>query len=479
MASIELPASIDNPSDARQFLNDVVWDAFETERRKLNMLSEWSSSRFKPEYLIPPRSSREKRALQQLAKVPWLGLVVETFTQALLVDGYRTQGSPDNVKGPWETWNSNRMHAKQMGIHRAALRYGYAFGTALPEHAEDGTATATLRGLSPTRCFALYDDPVNDDYPRYAVEWRPSLGMARLYNEDQFFDIPMPKPGEFTPDAFVEITDHGVGVVPIVRYLNMQDLDGCVKGEVEDLIPVASCLDKTKYDRLLSQHFNSWRVRWATGLDNTSSPTGEGEEADDRQFLAELSQSDTLVATDPNAKFGTLDPTPLGDMINAYVRDLCDLEDTAQLPPNWSGGISNVSPDALAELRGNTRNKIEARQVTFGDGHNQLLRLAAQIEGDSASADDFHASVTWVDAEIRSLGQAVDAWGKAHALLGAPARALWRKIVTEEEAENWESYFESDEKMDKQLTYWGVNQPVPDGVGANAPQPNAEPTPLA
>jgi hypothetical protein len=477
VAAIELPASIDNASDAKQFLGDVVWNAFETERRKLASLAEWSSSRFKPEYLIPPRSSREKRALQQLSKVPWLGLVVETFTQALLVDGYRKQGSPDNVKAPWETWNANRMHARQMGIHRAALRYGYAFASALPGEEED--VRAVLRGLSPTRCFALYDDPVNDDYPRYAIEWLPSLGTVRLYNEDTYFGIPMSEPGKFPNDQPVEITDHGVGVVPIVRYLNMQDLDGYVKGEVEDLIPVASCLDKTKYDRLLAQHFNSWRVRWATGLDNTSSPNGDGEDPDDRQFLAELAHSDTLVATDPNAKFGTLDPTPLADMITAYVRDLCDLEDNAQLPPNWSGGISAVTPDALAELRGNTRNKIEARQVTFGDGHNQLLRLAAQIQGDDDTANDFSSSVTWVDSEVRSLSQAVDAWGKAHLLLGAPARALWRKIVPESEAENWEAYFESKDPMDQELLYWGQNTPVPQGEGANAPQPNAEPTQLA
>lgn len=471
MASIEIPADI-NASNVRQYLADVVWEKFEAERTHLDRISEWATG-CQPEYLVPARTSHEKRALLKLGKTPWLGLVVESFTQALAVQGYRTQGSTDNVPGPWQTWNANNFRARQTSIHRAALMYGHAYARALPGTAPDGKDQAVLRGLSPRRVLALYDDPVSDDFPRYALEWLQDAHTVRFYTDEVYFDIPMPTRGTFPQDKTITVTEHGAGVVPIVRYLNTMDLDGRVRGEVEHLIPVASRLDKTLFDRLLAQHFASWRVRWATGLDNAA------DDDDPAAFLAELSQSDTLVTASADAKFGTLDPTPLADFITAYVRDLSDLEDVAQLPPNWSGGVNGVGPEALSLLRSNTTNKLVSRQITFGSAHNQLLRLGASIEGDEAAAKDFHAGVTWENVDLRSLGQAMDAYGKAHAILGVPARYLWRLLFGEADAEQMEDYFQSDNKMDKELLYWGINQPVPGGEGANAPQPNAEPTQLA
>ncbi|MEC4833763.1 phage portal protein [Mycobacteroides chelonae] len=466
MATIELPSDV-NETNVKKFVKDVVWPAFEAEREKLGRIQEWAAGN-QPEYLVPPRTSREKRALLKLAKTPWCGLVVDTFTQALYVDGYRTQGAVGNVPGPWQTWNANNMHARQMAIHRAAVTYGYAYARALPGTAWDGAGQAVLRGLSPLRCFALYDDPVADDYPRYALEWLQDGQTVRFYNATHYFDIPMPERGSFPDEGRVVSTWHGIGVVPIVRYLDCMDLDGRTRGEVERLIPVASRLDKTLFDRLLVQHFNSWRVRWATGLDSA-------ESADDpKDFLAELSQSDTLVATSHEARFGTLDPTPMGDFIAAFENDLAALESTAQLPPNWSGGVSNVGPEALSLMRANTTHKLLGFQVSFGSSHNQLLRLAAHIEGDTSAATDFHAAVTWADMDVRSLGQLIDAWGKAHAILGVPAQALWRKITSQEEAEQWVSEFESTDKTALELKYWGIKQPVPEGEGSNAPQPNQE-----
>lgn len=466
MANIQIPDNIDQ-SNVRDYLGDVFWRFFVEQRLRMEYIRAWSGMQH-PEFLIPRAANEEKRALMHLAKVPWLKLVVESFAQTLLVNGYRSPGSTGNVEGPWNDWHCNRMSSKQMSIHRDALRYGYSFATARliqPGDQQLGTSKVRFRGLSPLQCFAVYEDQANDDFPAYALELLPN-GFLRFHTDMQWLDIPMEEFGQFPVNADIQVFDHETGNVPIVRYVNEMELDGVIKGEVEDLIGVASCLDKTKFDRLLAQHYNSWKVRWATGLDTADS--GES----DANVLQYLSQSSTLASTSEGTKFGTLDETPLGDMITAYERDISDLEDTAQLPPNWSGGVANVGPDALEQMQRNTRNKIGARQTTFGDGHNQLLRLGSSVGGQDDLANDVLAGVTWMDADIRSLGQAVDAWGKAHAILGAPARALWRKIVTEEEAEEWEGYFESEKPIDEELKEWGMTQPVPEGEGANAPQPN-------
>lgn len=471
MPAIELPAEIDE-TNVKKFVKDVVWGAFETERQKLERIQAWASGN-QPEYLVPPRTSKEKRALLKLAKTPWLGLVVETFTQSLLIDGYRTKGSTENVPSVWQTWQANDMQTRQLAIHRAALTYGYAYARVLPGEALDGSNQAVIRGLSPLRCFALYEDSVSDEYPKYAMEWLQSGTAVRFYTDSHYYDIPMSERGQFPEEGVVTSTFHGIGVVPIVRYLNCMELDGRVRGEIEKLVPVASRLDKTLFDRLLVQHFNSFRVRWATGLDNAQS------DATDEEILTEISQTSTLVSTSTETKFGTLDATPMGDFIAAYECDLATLEATAQLPPNWSGGVSNVGPEALSLLRSGTKLKLHEKEISFGSSHNRTLRLTAHIEGDSEAAADFHASVTWADTDVRSLGQLVDAYGKLHALLGVPARALWRKVTSQEEAEQWQNEFESDDATLQELRYWGIRQPVPSGEGSNAPQPNSQPTQTA
>ena len=470
MPSIELPAQVDE-NNVKEFVKDKVWPLFEDERHKLARIAEWASGN-QPEYLVPAKTSTEKRALLKLAKSPWAALVVETFTRALYVDGFRTRGGTDNVQGPWQTWVANGFHDRwQPAIHRSAVTYGYCFARALKGNAPDGANQAQLRGLSPSKCFPLYEDPANDIWAKYALEIVGDGTTVRFYDDSRYFDIPMPRSGEFPKDGKVQVFDHGTGEVPIVRYRNSMDLDGRIRGEIERLIPVASRLDKTLFDRLLTQHFASWKVRWATGLD-----TSQAEDPD--AFLDQLAQDSVLAATSKDAKFGTLDASALDGFIRAYESDLATLEATAQLPPNWSGGVSNVGPEGLSSARANTKNKLYEMQLSLGSSHNQLLRLAAHIEGDEAAAADFHASVTWQDTEIRSLGQLTDAMSKLHLSLGVPAKALWRKITTEEEAQIWESYFDSEDESDLESKYWAINtnQPTPDGEGASAPQPNAEPT---
>jgi len=64
---------------------------------------------------------------------------------------------------------ANQMQARQVAIHRAALTYGHAYASALLGTALDGSDQAVLRGWSPRRCLALYEDSVSDDWARYAL----------------------------------------------------------------------------------------------------------------------------------------------------------------------------------------------------------------------------------------------------------------------------------------------------------------------
>lgn len=454
--AIELPEKIAD-GDVKKYVREVLWPEFVRRREGLDRIAEWVRGR-QPDYLIQ-NANKEKRALLKLAKTPWLGLVVTHFTQSLFVDGYRAEGSKENSKGPWQTWHANNMQARQIGIHRAALTYGYAYARVLPGVALDGNDQAEIRGFSPRRVLAVYEDQTNDEWPKYVMELAANGKSVRLYTDEFYYELEMPSKGEFRDEDLVKKVRHGVGVCPFVRYVNLMDLDGFTMGEVEYLVPAASKIDKTDYDRLLAQHYNSWKVKVATGIDELDADATQ-EDAERAKII--LEHDNILMHGNPDAKFYTLPETSLDGFIAAHTQDVQSLATNAQLP-SWilTGELANLSADALTAATKGTIQKLYERQVTFGTAHNQLLRLAAHIEGDKEGARDFTASVSWQDMSIRSLAQAVDAYGKAATMLGMPKEFLWSLIpgITQSDVEAMRQHFDDKDDVTQMLLYWGANGP--------------------
>ena len=66
---------------------------------------------------------------------------------------------------------------------------------------------------------------------------------------------------------YIEEQPHRVGIVPVVRYAGDVDDEGNVWGEVERLIPIQANIDQTNFDRLLTQSYSSWKIRYVTGME--------------------------------------------------------------------------------------------------------------------------------------------------------------------------------------------------------------------
>ena len=414
-------------------VKDNLWSQFTAERERLGVIDKWY--RWDAENPRLPRgATAELRYLLELSKTPWLNLVVTTVAQTLYVDGYRSPDQRDNSP-LWRTWQANKFNARQIAIHRSALAYGYAYATSLPGVDRTGPRSV-LRGVSPRRMFAYYADPAEDDWPMYALQADPQGRdwMVRVVDDEAIYYLSMTAEGEPT---YIEHRVHGTGVAPVVRYANQLDLDGRTPGEVEPLIPLAGRINKTDYDRLLTQHFNSWKVRTVSGL----AEFADDEEEANRKKL-KLRQDDFLVAEDPDTKFGTLDETPLDGFIKAKDSDVETLAALAQVPATaLNGKAINISAEALAELRAGLMQKSYERQVSFGESHAQLLRLSAAQEGRPDLAEDVLSEVTWQDMQVRSMSQAADALGKYAQMLGVPPQALWNRIpgVTKSDVDEWKA----------------------------------------
>lgn len=429
-------------SDVVELVSDQLMPTYLRERERLDRIDRWH--RWQHEDMdLPRRSGREIKQLVQLAKTPWLGLVVTAVVQVMYVDGYRSP-TGGTVETPWQVWLRNGMPARQVQVHRAALTYGQAFVTVLP-----GDSGAVMRGVSPRKMMAWYGDDTEDEWPLYALraESTNTVGghqswSIRLYDDQYVWYLGMEAEG--SKAEYIEYREHGLGVCPVVRYAPALDLDGRAVGEVEPYISTAARINKTSFDRLMAQHFNSWKVRTVSGMVQPD----DDEEA--QQTKLRLRQDDILVAEDPDTKFGTLDETPLDGFIQAHRADVETLAAVSQTPSHQlTGQMINLSAEALAAAEASLERKAEEFKRTLGSSHDQALRLAAAIEGDTDAAQDMSAHVTWADMGSRSLAQAVDALGKAAQMLGIPPSALWSRIpgVTQDDVAEWQRLAQEGDAM--------------------------------
>lgn len=422
-----------------KFIKEKVWPDFDKEIKRLRGLEAWGRG-LQP---VPQvKKNRERQSLQEISRTPWMKLMVSTFAQQLIVDGYRNEGSNANAEA-WTTWLRNQMPSQQIAINRATLMFGYSYlKVTVGDDPVSGRPMAVMRGASPTKTYALYEDSYSDEWPVYVLE-RTSDTLFRWWDDDGWSDLEF-KEGDW---KLLSSGGHAYGHPPFVRYANEIDLEGRCWGEVEPVITLAMRIDKTGFDRLLVQHYNSFKVRYATGL----------EQADEEEQIAAdkllLSQGEMLVSSNADAKFGVLDETSMDSFIDAYKSDLLSYLSVCQLPLTTAGQIVNVAADALAAGNRPTIQKLHEKQILFGASHNQALRFVNEIEGRADEAVDFDMSVHWMDPEIMSLAQFADAWGKMVDQLGVPKWGVWPKIpgVTQSEVEGWKSDYLSDDKLIKFL----------------------------
>lgn len=423
-----------------------VWmPQWKLERERLDVIDLWNNGK-NTDIKAPTGATVELKRLIELSKTPWLGLVVTTVAQTMFVDGIHTSrlGASEPygpVTGPWRTWLANQMPSRQIAIHRANLAYGYAFATALPGVDAFGQKMAVLRGVSPRKMFAVYANPAEDEWPLFTLTFEANgkdSYLVKVMDEQGVYYLASNADG--TKVDFIEERIHGLGVTPVVRYTNMLDLDGRTPGEVEPFIPIAARIDKTDFDRLVTQHYASWKKLWIAGMEKPS------EEQSANGIKLKMAQDDIIVSDSAETRFGAFEASELGGFIAAKENDVETLAAVSQTPSHsLTGKMINIGAEALAAARAQLEQKSGERKVSAGVSHDQLLRLAARIEGDMEAANDVTAHVTWQDTSIRSLASAADALGKMATMLQIPVEGLWQRVpgVTKTDVDEWKQMAKS------------------------------------
>lgn len=449
---------------------------------------------------VPKSATVEYRKLVDQSRFNILPLLVSSLAQGLFVDGYRPANQIDNSQVWDAVWQPNRMDARQSGLYRAALQYGLSYATVLP-----GDPAPVITPWSPRRMTALYADPVNDEWPEYAV----SVGLPRpvitsdsptqmlttitVYDGMYSYatDVPsaflLPQTSEDRGEALpfeglaidykeVDVQEHGLGVCPVVRFLeSYDDLDDGPVGIVYPMIPAQRQLNQTTFGLLMTQQHEAFRQRWVTGMaipeDADGNPVEPWNAAVNRVWHAES----------PDTKFGDFEQANLDGYLNSRDKTLLYISAARQIPPHTmvvGNAVSNISAEALAALEAGHQLDIGEHKTAFGESVEQLLRLAGRAMGDEDTWEDTSAQVVWRDTTPRSLAQVADALGKLAQLLDVPPRALWEKIpgVTETDIRRWEQMAGDRDAIGDVAALLAAPPPGADGpVVPGAEVPDAEP----
>lgn len=417
---------------------------WQKERERQTVLRDWGRGKHVPPFK-PREADRELEALLEKSPVPLIDVVLRVLTQTLEITDY-VPGIREHKDRLWEIWRRNLLPVRQKRLYRAAFQGGNSFALALP-----GDVAPVVKVFSARNMVAVYQDPEADEWPMAAAY--TETADTRHYHFhvlDDEVDHVIQIDAEGGKPQYIEERRHDVGIVPVVRYAGDVDDEGIVYGEVERLIPIQANIDQTNFDRLLTQSYSSWKIRYITGM---AKPESEEDAAVQK---ATLERNRLLLIENPDAKVGTLDGTELNGYIAARRDAKQDLATAAQISQKAIVGSQSNNADgaeAQAAEEASTQRKIHDYTVAFGESHGQLFRLTGHIDGLEGAWDDYAGAVEWANSEIRSLSQVSDAVGKLRTQVDAPRRGLWEMLpgMTQERLKRWEEYAQSDPGPIQQL----------------------------
>lgn len=390
-----------------------MWRIHLSELGLLDRIYEYSKGlRGRPQ--VPENSGQEVKDLAKLSVKNVLGLVRDSFAQNLSVVGYRTADAEENDPA-WRMWQRNRMDARQAEVHRPALTYGASYVTVTPS-----AKGPVFRPRSPRQILAVYNDPSLDEWPQYALEmWVTEKDAkrhrrGRLYDDTNIYELDLswltPEAQAIERSATIPVSMVGVDdvrphgamydgepVCPVVRFVNARDADDLIVGEVAPLILLQQAINNVNFDRMIVSRFAAFPQRVITGWVGTESERLKASSMRLWTFEDEEVKATSL----PGASV-----QPYNDVLEEMLQHVAMV---AQISPAYvTGKMVNLSAEALAAAEANAQRKLTSKRESFGESWEQVMRLAAEMDGDAETSADSGAEVVWRDTEARTFAAIVD-----------------------------------------------------------------------
>ena len=362
------------------------------------------------------------------------GLVVDAVEERLDVEGFRMGDDPKADDDAWRIWQENDLDAWSQIAHTEALVKGQA--SVLVWSKEDDATAAAVTIQDPlemavatdratgermaalkrwveddgSTCFTLY---LHDAIEKWTTIPR-GVTSASTLKVGRFSIVPRMVQGEPWP------LPNPLGVVPVVPLRNRPRLRGEGTSEIAAVIPIQNALNKLFLDMLVAAEFAAFRQRYAVGLELEVDPetgrTVEPYQAGPGALWAE---------ENPNVKFGDFEVTELDNYRTAIEMAIQHIASITRTPAHYLMGNAGSFPsgESLAATETGLTRKAERKQRFFGEGWEEVIRLAFLVQEDERGAIP-DAETIWRDPESRNEAAHVDSLVKLKAL-GVPDEMLW------------------------------------------------------
>jgi len=416
----------------------TAYDLYVPERARLDLLRRYWKGRQEGTIFVPSGAPREVRVMARVSRVNVIPIVIDSLVQSTFVDGFRVADSADGADlEVWRAWQANKMDARQTAVHRATAGYGYGYTVVLP-----GDEFPVIRPVSPRAMFAVYgEDP---DWPMFALE-NLKGGLWRLIDEEAVYYL---EGGDGKPWKYLETREHNLGVTPVVRHLDENDLDFddepsslapaiagiteeiSTSGQVAPLIYLQDQINLTSFSLKVAEHYGAFKQRYIIGWTAKT-------EADAMKTAA--STLFTLDEDPNDVKLGEWAQTDLGGYLESREASLRHAATLSQTPVHeLIGELVNLSAEALAAAEAGRDRKIGERKTLWGESHEQTFWLVGRIMGVEIPED---AQVVWRDTSARAFAATVDGLGKLAQMLGVPPQELWERIpgTTQQDVERFKA----------------------------------------
>jgi hypothetical protein len=216
--------------------------------------------------------------------------------------------------------------------------------------------------------------------------------------------------------------------VPVFHFQNkVQSRKG--SSELDDVIPVQDALNKSMCDMLISMEFNSFRQRWATGIEvEVDEATGRPKEPPFNYGADRM-----IASADPDVKFGEFAQSDLQQFV--YVQDSlrAEIARVSGTPLHYFfiTKADYPSGEALKSSEVRFTKKVHDRLTSTGAAWEDVITFALTLQG-NPPPEDTDIDPLWANETSRSDSEIMDVLLKKKAL-GVSLSQLLREAGYDED----------------------------------------------
>ncbi len=400
---------------------------------------------------LPEQARTEFARLLQLTKSNYMGLVVDSMVERMIVEGFRIGDQPDADAKTWDIWQANRLDSGFDQVLLESAIGGSAFLLVAPN--PDRPQLPLVTPEHPSQATVAYEPGTGQRVRAAALkawldDWTGQL-MATLYLPDAIYKFQAParngEVGDRPNWAPREVRGESwparnpLGEVSLVEVPNNPRLLGGGVSEIADVVSVQDRIGKTLADRLMTQDFGAFPQKWAVAF--------PAEDSDGVENRVDVGRNRMVVSDVAETKFGQWDAAPLDPYSAAKREDIKDIASRTRTPAQYLlGEMSNVNGETLKASESGLVSKVRQRSRTTGQAAEDAVALARRAAGLAGPAETIET--IWRNPEFRTEGELVDALVKM-GTLGVPREALWERWgASQVEIARWRTLAEQEAARD-------------------------------